>query len=72
MGGCLFRRKAVWAKRGRVGFNFVEVGFYARAVLDRSWDSMERHGHGSRISDGWMPGAWVLRTGLGSRLEMDF
>ena len=32
---------------------------------------MERYGHGSRISDGWMLGAWVFRTELGSNLEMD-
>ena len=32
---------------------------------------MERHGYGSRISDGWMSGAWALRTKLGSRLEQD-
>ena len=32
---------------------------------------MKWYGCGSRISDGWMSGAWVLRTGLGSRLEMD-
>ena len=24
-----------------------------------------------QVSDGCMSGAWVLRTGLGSRLEMD-
>ena len=32
---------------------------------------MEWYERGSRISDGWMSGAWVLRTWLCSRLEMD-
>ena len=31
---------------------------------------MERYGRGSRISDEWMSRAWVLRTGLGSRLGL--
>ena len=59
----MFRRKAVWAKRRRGDFNFLEGRIVGK--------SSGRIGVGSRISDGWMSGAWVLRTGLGYRLEMD-